>query len=114
MVWISFRTLDEKLGIESNGPEGCWTYVDSYHHTGFSPRWNKGIPHTEETKALLSERARNRKPVTEETRRKMRENAAKTHKGKAITVNGVTYKSVSEAARQLNTSRFLVSKMSDK
>ena len=45
--------------------------------------WNKGVPHTEETRRKMSEakKGKTRKPFSEETRRKMSE----AHKGKIFT-----------------------------
>jgi hypothetical protein len=71
--------LCEALGIEATVSifdieDG---FYDSYGEP--LPPWNKGIPHTEETKRLISEKAKNRpsprKGVTlsEETKQKMRE-----------------------------------------
>lgn len=90
MEWFSFQTLNETFGFEE-GPEGCW--IDFKHNTGFTPAWNKGIPHTEETKRLIGEKSRlhrhseetkermrgprgtykKRKPITEEQRRSISE-----------------------------------------
>lgn len=76
--------------------------------TGYTTSW-AGRSHSEETKAKLSQLATGRKsPMkginfhTEETKEKQRN----THPGcRHIIIEGVVYRSISEAARQLGVSR---------
>ena len=76
--------LAEALGIETSVSildieDG---FYDSYGEP--LPPWNKGIPHTEETKRLISEKAKQRPSsrkgakLSDETKRKLSE----SHKGK--------------------------------
>lgn len=74
MTWFSFKTLDEFFDIPHNG-DGC--DIDFKTNTGFTPAWNKGIPHTEETKKLIGDKSRGRKH-TQETKDKMSKNQPKT------------------------------------
>ena len=49
MEWHDFRALNETFQVD--GPEGAWVEQVG---GAIIPGWNKGIPHTEETKKLMS------------------------------------------------------------
>ena len=80
MVWTSFKRLDETFGIESGGPDGCWIDKNHHHHTGFTPAWNKGIPHTQETKNRISQANTGRK-LTQSHKDNIRRGQPKTKSG---------------------------------
>lgn len=58
---------------------------------------HQGLKHSEETKAKMSEAWKNRGPVSEDTRAKLRQAAPKS----PVSIEGKVYESMEEASRQL-------------
>ncbi len=58
--WYSFKALNDTFQIDSKR-KGCYIDKNKSHHTGFSPGWNKGIAHTQDTKDKISAKAKGKK-----------------------------------------------------
>jgi len=78
-VWFSFKSLNEFFEIDSK-QKGCYIDMDKHHHTGFDPAWNRGIPHSQDTKDKISAKHKGKK-LTEEHKEAIRKGQPKTKKG---------------------------------
>lgn len=99
------RTVSEetkqKISRANTGKEGYWKDKENIQHSEWMKENNpfRGKTHSEEVKLLLSEI--NSKPKSDEHKNNISKNSPNN---KQCIIEGVVYRSVAEAARQLNLS----------
>lgn len=95
------KIINKKISESNKGKEGYWKDKTNEKHSQWMKENNpmKGKTHTDEVKDLLREI--NSKPKTDEHKQNISLNSPNN---KQCTIEGVTYRSVAEAARQLDLS----------
>jgi group I intron endonuclease len=95
------KIISKKISEANKGKEGYWNGKTNDGHSQWMKENNpfKGKTHTDEVKKMLSEI--NSKPKTDEHKKNISLNSAQN---KQCSINEVVYRSVAEAARQLDLS----------